>query len=185
MENIVVQPYSAQWAKDFQKAKAFFSEELQGLKYQLEHVGSTSVEGLWAKPILDMDIIVQSPDEREAVINRLSALGYTHLGDLGIPDREAFSYERDNPRITWMAHHLYVCLEGSESLGNHLLLRDHLRKNPEARKAYAELKQSLAGQFSQDPLGYTQAKTAFITAILKEEGMENQDLDRIKRVNQP
>jgi GrpB-like predicted nucleotidyltransferase (UPF0157 family) len=110
-------------------------------------------------------------------------MGYVHRGDLGVPGREAFGFEPDNPLITWMDHHLYVCLRGCESLRNHLLLQKHLRENKEAVEAYSALKRKLAQEFSKDIDAYVEGKTALIKGFLKAEGMDMDALARIEAVN--
>ena len=81
----------------------------------VEHVGSTAVPGLAAKPIIDMDVVVAAPDNLSEAIERLATLGYVHRGNLGIDDREAFDSPQGLP-----AHHLYLCLGESAALANHL-----------------------------------------------------------------
>src|SRR5262245_51865013 len=104
---------------------------LAGVAVTIEHVGSTAVPGLAAKPIIDMDVVIRSRSDLPAVITRLATLGYQHQGDLGIPDREAF---RPPPGLP--PHHLYVCLAGCAALRNHITLRDHLRSHPADAATY-------------------------------------------------
>lgn len=183
MSDIVVEKYNPNWEEEFNKAYKFYKNLINGLDVKIEHVGSTSVKGLWAKPILDIDIIVKDDNDSKRVITLLKGVGYKHLGDLGIQGREAFSYEENNPDITWMRHHLYVCLENCENLRNHLLLRKHLRNNPESVKLYSELKKDLAVKFNNDIDAYVDGKTDLISSFLKEEGMKSNELDRIEAVN--
>jgi GrpB-like predicted nucleotidyltransferase (UPF0157 family) len=95
------------------------------------------------------------------VIERLGRLGYDHEGDLGVPGRDAFAAAPASP-----PHHLYVCPVDSPALTRHLALRDLLRADPGAAAAYAGLKRSLAVRFRHDRVAYTDAKTAFIDALL-------------------
>ncbi len=133
---------------------------LRGIALAIEHVGSTSVPGLAAKPIIDIDAVIPSPTEMPAAIDRLAALGYVHSGNLGIAGREAFESPAALP-----AHHLYVCLKGGSALRNHLAVRDYLRRNPAAAAAYGRLKIQLAEQFPYDIESYLAAKTDFLTTI--------------------
>src|SRR6185436_17206244 len=114
---------------------------VQDLALAIEHVGSTSVPGLAAKPIIDMTVIVRSADITRT-IERLATIGYVHRGNLGIEDREAFHNPPQSP-----AHHLYLCAAGSLGLLNPLALRDYLRIHPDAVRAYGELKKTLAQRF--------------------------------------
>ncbi|MDA3846535.1 MAG: GrpB family protein [Vallitaleaceae bacterium] len=183
MKEIQVVEYNPNWKFEFEKAKAFYDELLQGVKAEVVHVGSTSIEGLWAKPILDIDIIVNNQQDTKKVIVLLESVGYMHAGNLGIEGREAFKYTIDNEYINWMEHHLYLCLRGHESLQNHLLLQRHLRKNKKAVEAYSQLKRELAKEYANDMDSYIDKKTDMITRFLKEEGMEDDSLTNIKEAN--
>ena len=127
-----------------------------------EHVGSTAVEGLAAKPIIDIDIVVSSMNALLKVIERLVPLGYVHQGELGIQGRHAFFQQENVSKL-----HLYVCLEGSLGLRNHLALRDYLRAHPSAVKEYSNLKKRLAQQYPNNIDCYVEGKTSFIAAILE------------------
>jgi len=182
-KKITVVPYEKRWKEEFKKAYNFYSELLEGLDVSIEHVGSTSVEGLRAKPILDIDIIVPNSQVCLEVIEKLTSVGYEHTGNLGVEGREAFRYSEDNEYIHWMKHHLYVCIEGSENLVNHLLLRNHLRNNKSAAEEYGKLKQELAEKYPNDIDAYVKGKTSFIINILEKEGMDKEALNRITRIN--
>jgi len=156
---------------------------LKAVDSEVVHVGSTSVEGLWAKPILDIDIIVDNTYDSKRAIKLLENAGYTHIGNLGIEGREAFKYSDDNQNIRWMDHHLYVCIRGTENLRNHLLLQKHLRNNKEAVQKYSELKRELALKYPNDIDSYIENKTELITSFLKAEGMDLGALSIIESIN--
>ena len=183
MNKIVVEKYNPNWKIEFEKAKIFYMNLLSKIKIKVEHVGSTSVEGLWAKPILDIDIIVNSTKESKMVIELLESVDYVHLGDLGLEGREAFKYEKNNQYIKWMDHHLYVCIEDCDNLRNHLLIRNHLRNNKESAVAYSKLKRELAEKFPNDIDSYIDGKTELLTEILKQEGMVNEEIEKIELIN--
>lgn len=183
MRKITVVPYDPNWKREFEKAKVFYEEQLKGLDFEVLHVGSTSVEGLWAKPILDIDIVVKDERDSLLVIQLMESVGYVHVGNMGIEGREVLKYEENNPLITWMEHHLYVCMEGNENLRNHLLLKRHLENHPEAVKAYSDLKRKLAGEHSDDIDAYIDGKTDLITGFLAAEGMKMDELERIEVIN--
>lgn len=183
MRKIIVESYNPKWKEEFEKAKTFYDKLLENINVKIEHVGSTSIEGLSAKPILDIDIIVQNEENCKQAIKLLESVGYNHIGNLGVDGREMLKYNPNNPRINWMEHHLYVCMQGSENLINHLLLREHLRNNKESVKVYGELKQELADRYTNDIDSYIKGKTEFITTILKSEGMDLEELERIKKIN--
>lgn len=158
---ITISPYSPQWPEDFAALKANIWPAVAAESIDIQHVGSTSVPELCAKPIIDIDIIVADRSRLAKVIRALAGIGYRHLGDLGIPGREAF--KGDDQAIS---HHLYACLAGSPALKNHLTLRDHLRSHPADREAYGALKRNLARTFPHDIDSYIDGKTAFIEGIL-------------------
>ena len=177
MGQVVVVDYDPNWPRVFATLRAPLVQELAELAVAVEHVGSTSVPGLAAKPVIDIDVVVVERDVPETVA-RLKTLGYEHLGDGGIPQREAF---RRPPGS--VVHHLYVCPSTSAALANHLVVRDHLRANPSDARAYGDLKKQLAIDFADDVDGYVEAKTAFLLAILRRHGFSSDLLREIERAN--
>jgi len=183
MKEIKVEEYNQEWKLEFKKAKLFYEELLIDMALEIVHVGSTSIEGLWSKPILDIDIIVRDETMSKKVIKRLQSVGYIHQGNLGVEGREAFKYSKENCNLNWMAHHLYVCIKGNENLKNHLLLQKHLRKNKESVKKYSALKRELAKKYPNDIISYIDGKTELILSFLKAEGMNLEEISRIESVN--
>jgi GrpB-like predicted nucleotidyltransferase (UPF0157 family) len=174
---IHVVDYDPRWPLVFEELRATVSAAVGDMALSIEHVGSTSVPGLAAKPVIDMDIVVAESDVAHA-IEGLGKIGYTHRGDLGIPFREAF-----RPPPGSHPHHLYVCPAHSPALANHLAFRDYLRGNAAATREYGALKKSLAGDFGHDIDGYVEAKTGFIVAVLKKVGLSTEALAEIERMN--
>lgn len=174
MRTIVVQDYDSAWPEQFEMVRRELWPAVSDFAVAIEHVGSTSVPGLAAKPILDIDIIVPSGDDVPLAIARLAALGYIHRGDLGVEAREAFRPPPGPP-----ARHVYVCPQGVLSLRNHLALRDHLRNNRASAEAYGALKKKLADQFPHDIDGYLVGKTGFIRDILRACGFTEEECGRI------
>jgi GrpB-like predicted nucleotidyltransferase (UPF0157 family) len=129
----------------------------------IEHIGSTSVPGLSAKPIIDILATVESYEGARELIAPLEELGYVYCGEFGIPRRHYFDREDDAGRDT---HHLHVLEPGSAEAANHLLFRNHLRANAADREAYAALKRELIAKFAEDRAAYTEAKAAFIQNAL-------------------
>ena len=183
MKDINVEEYNSAWKVEFQKSKTFYEKVLKDIEVEIVHVGSTSIEGLWAKPILDIDIIVNNAADCERTIESLKSVGYIHIGNLGIEGREAFKYSVDNSYIQWMEHNLYVCIRGNENLRNHLLLQKHLLKNKSAVAKYSTLKRNLAKKYPNDIDSYVEGKTKLITVFLKAEGMGKDELERIESIN--
>ena len=177
MPAIVVVDYDPSWPALFATLRARIAQALGDVALAIEHVGSTAVPGLAAKPIVDIAAVVR-PGDVATAIDRLTASGYVHKGDLGVPGREAMAHPDGTPR-----HHLYVCPEGNLALANQRAVRDHLRANPAAARAYGELKRRLAIEFADDVDGYVDGKTAFILDILRACGFEDRDLRDIAAIN--
>ena len=163
-KRVAVLPYNTAWKCEFEKIKIELQNALGDLTLGIEHVGSTSVEGLAAKPCIDIDVIIKDYSVFDAVVKKLSEIGYMHEGNLGIYDREAFDYS-DKPHL--MKHHLYVCPEYSEELKRHVRFRDFLRANPDAVKKYSAVKENAATLFPNDIDKYIQYKAPFIEEIYK------------------
>jgi GrpB-like predicted nucleotidyltransferase (UPF0157 family) len=169
---IVLVPYDPSWPDTFAALRAVLAGSLGPVALAIEHVGSTAVPGLAAKPILDIDVVIESNEQLPDAVRRLGGLGYDYQGDLGIAGREAFGRSgddvpRDGSGRLWPAHHLYVCPLGSAELARHLAFRDYLRADPAAAQAYGDLKHDLAQRFGSDRDGYSRAKTAFVEQALQ------------------
>ena len=177
---ISIEDHDPRWARQFESLRARFLSVLAGHDVDIQHIGSTAVPGLAAKPILDIDVIVPKGGDIPAVIACLCTLGYQHVGDLGVPERESL---REISPTEGPRHHLYVCREGALSLRNHLLLRDYLRQHPDAAHEYATLKRGLAAGFPHDIDVYCSGKSEFITDILGRCGMTPEEQESIRSIN--
>jgi GrpB-like predicted nucleotidyltransferase (UPF0157 family) len=170
---VAVVPYDPAWPATFEALREVYVAALGGIAAAVEHVGSTSVPNLAAKPIIDIDVVIPSIVDVAEAVRRLGVLGYRHQGDLGVPGREAFTRDgaRDVPRSgrgrLWPDHHLYLCAAGSRELRRHLEFRDALRADPIAAASYGALKIALAAKFRDDRERYTDGKTDFIEGILE------------------
>jgi GrpB-like predicted nucleotidyltransferase (UPF0157 family) len=162
LREIAVLPYDPNWAAEFERIRAHVAPALSGLAISIEHVGSTSVSGLWAKPILDIDVSIPSYAEFPEVTRRLEALGYRHRGDLGVPTRESFAYEGE---IDFMRQHFYVCPADSPEMRRHVALRDYLRAHPDARDEYSRIKREGARLYPHDIDRYIAHKGPFVRGI--------------------
>jgi GrpB-like predicted nucleotidyltransferase (UPF0157 family) len=165
-ERVIIVPYNPEWPAWFAQIKTFVETALVSVAHTIEHVGSTSIPGMMAKPIIDTDIIVDRP-VFPTVKDRLAEIGYLHQGDLGLSDREAFTLIDPHTIDVLPTHHLYVCITGACELRKHLLFRDYLRTHDSDAQAYATLKSRLADQFGDDREGYTEAKSEFIMGIMR------------------
>ncbi|KAL7770108.1 hypothetical protein CFE70_000041 [Pyrenophora teres f. teres 0-1] len=176
---VVVEQYNTEWPQQFEKIKADLEGYLQGVDYlSIEHVGSTAVPGLAAKPFIDVDIIV-TRDNVQSVNDALIANGkLDYLGELGIVDRHAFKDPSNTTR-----HNIYVCVDGAIQTRNHLSLRNTLRSNPTLLSEYATAKLSLAAT-STNIVDYIVGKSAIIQKILQaSNAFSKEDLAAIARAN--
>lgn len=184
---ITIEPYTATWDLNYQKLRGVIRNLVKGLDTDIQHVGSTSVPGLAAKPIIDIDIIVDNVASLPSITEKLEAVGYRSLGSMGIPGRYAFSQNRpsvpfgDKDSI-YIKHNLYVCEKNSTALKNHLLFRDYLRNNTDAVMAYSALKYKIAAQ-TTDIDQYVAQKTEFIISILIKCGLTVEALQEIRTSN--
>jgi len=157
----IVVPYDPVWPQQFEAARAEILAVVGHLLRRLEHIGSTSVPGLAAKPIIDMMASVQHLQDGHTAQPALAALGY-ELVETGMPNR-LFFQRRTGPGTS--THHLHVVSEDSWATRNELLLRDYLRRDPEQARRYGELKQRLTRELGGgEP--YTRAKTALIQELV-------------------
>lgn len=166
MQSVKMVDYDPEWPEQFESLRRRIAAALGPLALAIEHVGSTSVPNMCAKPIIDLDVVVR-PEDVPAAISAVEALGYRHEGNLGIAGREAFRWVADFPE-----HHLYVCPKGSPALERHLLIRDYLRKHPEIAREYAALKKDLAQKYRDNRTKYQAAKAEFVDSLLEKAKIE-------------
>ncbi len=159
---VIIVEYDPRWPFLFEEIRATVAAALGDLVVTVEHVGSTAVPGLAAKPIIDLDVVIPSLSDMPAAIERLATLGYVHQGDLGITGREAFRAPHQDPK-----HHLYVCPLDSEELRRHRAFREYLLTHPDEATAYGALKKACALRFSDDRSAYVEAKGPFVAEILR------------------
>jgi GrpB-like predicted nucleotidyltransferase (UPF0157 family) len=178
MRPIKVVAYDPAWPDLFARLRAPVWAVVQDYALSIEHVGSTSVPGLAAKPVIDISVVVKTDADVPRTIAALATLGYAHRGNLGIEGREAFRAPANLP-----PHHLYVCPAGSLALRNHIVLRDYLRAHPDVARQYGVLKKQLAAQFPDDIESYVAGKTAFIVRILRVSGFSPDQVASIAAAN--
>jgi GrpB-like predicted nucleotidyltransferase (UPF0157 family) len=154
---VIILDYDPNWPGLFQSLRKRIADALGDMAAAIEHVGSTAVPHLAAKPIIDIDVLLASETMLPAAIERLAKLGYVHRGNLGVPEREAFFAPANDP-----SHHLYVCPPSSAEFRRHLAFRDYLRAHPREAKIYAGLKIALAERFREDRPAYNTAKGEFV-----------------------
>ena len=167
-KKVIVLPYDRAWKDAFEDIRKEVADALGDLAIGIEHVGSTAVEGLSAKPCIDLDVVIADNSVFEEVVRKLGSIGYFHEGDLGIRDREAFRYDGKHHLLF---HHLYVCPRHSRELHRHLTFRDFLRSDPEAAQKYGRAKETAARLFPEDIDGYMAYKSSCIAQLYEQCGL--------------
>lgn len=178
--SIEVVAYDPSWPIWFEKVAATLRSALaDGPEASVEHVGSTSVPGLAAKPVLDIDIIV-APEDVPAAVAALERIGYRHRGDLGVAGREAFHAPDADPR-----RHVYVCAAGTLNVRNHLAVRDVLRRRDDLRDEYAAVKLALVADPTMDIETYIAGKSDVLQKVLALADLTADERRQILSLNDP
>jgi GrpB-like predicted nucleotidyltransferase (UPF0157 family) len=159
--------YKKEWKTLFQKEKKLLLSAIGDFAPAVEHIGSTAIPQLEAKPIIDIMIGVRDFSEVEKYLSPLRKIGYEYRGELGIKGRPFFR----KGTATASTHHLSLVRFGGEIWTRQLFFRDYLLEHAEAARSYGELKRDLAAKFKNDREAYTNAKTEFIEEILRKSGL--------------
>ncbi|WP_442600675.1 GrpB family protein [Paenibacillus sp. KN14-4R] len=163
-EEVMISAYNPDWILEYECEKEKLTEALADVMQGIEHIGSTSVPGLSAKPVIDMMIGVRNLQEiQDHHKESLHAIGYEFVDHAQFPERRFFR------KGAWRAgtHHLHMYTIDSEHWQSNLLFRDYLRKNPDTCKAYMDLKNALKSLYPNDRVKYTEAKAPFIRSVIK------------------
>jgi GrpB-like predicted nucleotidyltransferase (UPF0157 family) len=169
-DTVIIVPYDPAWPKQYEVEKERLQEALGSLIVQIEHVGSTAVPGVGAKPIIDIMIILSDINNISGCVLSLKNIGYEHLGEYGIPGRHFF--RKFSKKAGERTHHLHIVGAGNDFIEKHLLFRDYLRSNLETAQQYYQLKKELAAKYNNDRDSYTEAKTTFIESVLSNAKIE-------------
>ena len=166
----LVVPYDSEWPRRFAEIRAVIERNIPGKFHAIEHIGSTSVPGMAAKPIIDIDVAVRE-GQFDAVRQRLEALGYEWEGEKGVPGRHSFRLRDATLTSALALHHLYVLEAEAEELRRMRAFRDYLRAHPdEVARLSAhklELAERLAIELDDDRYAYQKAKAAMVLEILE------------------
>ena len=157
---MLIQEYNPNWANYFEKIKEVINSSIFNYILDIQHVGSTAVPNLAAKPIIDIDIIYGKESDFDYIKTTLEKLGYYHNGNQGIEGREVF---KRNGKIVdeildKITHHLYVCKSNCLELQRHILFRDYLRKDKLTCKFYEKLKYKIAEETQNNKANYAALK---------------------------
>ena len=169
---LVVLPYNPNWKIEFERIRDYLMEQIGDLVIEIKHVGSTSVPGLCAKPIIDIVAMMESYDVFPEIVVRLEKVNYKHEGNGCIKEREVF--KRLIPD-DFMDYHFYVCPKDSEESRRQNIFRNVLLNNKDIADEYGKLKLRLIGEVNGDRVLYTDSKTDFIVGVINkaiQEGAE-------------
>jgi GrpB-like predicted nucleotidyltransferase (UPF0157 family)/Ser/Thr protein kinase RdoA (MazF antagonist) len=165
IDRVEIKPYDANWPSAFEIEAKLIKEALGHNCLAIHHVGSTSVPGLAAKPIIDMIPVVKDITEVDNYNAAMEVLGYKAMGEYGIPMRRYFQKGLEH-----RTHNIHVFEQNNPEIDRHLKFRDWMRTHPEDMQAYADLKKNLAIRFKNDIFSYCLEKEDFIAAIDKKAG---------------
>ena len=167
---IEVVPYAPEWPGLFEFEARRIQEACGDTIVVVEHIGSTAVPGLLAKPILDMMPGLRSYQDGFKTIEPLKQLGYEYFGENGIPGRHYFNLVYEQRTIL----HVHMIEMGTEFWQRHLLFRDYLRAHPTVAAQYAQLKKELAVRYRNERTAYTEGKSEFINSVLQKARLTRQ-----------
>ena len=159
---IYMVPHNPDWRQEFENEAKKITDAVGANAVTLHHIGSTAIPNIYAKPVIDILLVVQNHTELDARQAAMEALGYEALGEGGIPARRYF--RRDNA-LGDRTHQAHAFEAGSPQIARHLAFRDYMINNPDAAQAYSALKRELAAQHPSDIEAYMDGKEAFIREI--------------------
>ena len=168
---IIIVPYAAVWPEHFQELERGIRTALGDIALRIDHIGSPSVPGLAAKPIIDLQVSVASFEPFDSLREPMERIGYIWRADNPDLTKRYFRESCGSPRT-----HVHVRLQGSWSEQFALLFRDSLRAHPEVAERYAAIKRELARRHRDDRHGYTEAKEPFIWRTMREASTWSQEV---------
>jgi GrpB-like predicted nucleotidyltransferase (UPF0157 family) len=163
---VILVPYEEAWPSLFEEERARIEDAIGPWVEEIEHIGSTAVPGLAAKPVIDIMVGVRGLEDSSALIGRLEAIGYEYVPEFEqqMPFRRYFRKLRGRRRT----HQIHLVeRSNAEWWDRHVLFRDHLRAHPEVAEGYARLKYEVSDRFREDRAAYTDAKTDFIAEVVR------------------
>jgi GrpB-like predicted nucleotidyltransferase (UPF0157 family) len=159
--HMTVVDYSNEWPKQYEREQDLLQATLGDVLESVHHIGSTSVPGLAAKPVIDILLEVQSLDRLDALNSAMESIGYTPKGEFGIPGRRYFPKGGDE-----RTHHVHAFASGDPLIAKYLAFRDYLRAHPAAVAEYAAVKMAASAAHQTDPEGYVAFKHGFVEQMV-------------------
>lgn len=177
--NILLIDYQPEWPAMYLHEERNLSRALAGIGATIEHVGSTSVPGLAAKPIIDIMAGLEDFSAADSLVPKIVGLGYEYISryEDTMPYRRYFVRRVDGAIEGRATHHLHIVFRGGTFWNRHLLFRNYLRTHPDARDDYAAMKRSLAERDWRDGNEYADAKTEFIREIERLAGAASGEIE--------
>lgn len=154
--------YNSNWKKEYEKEEKLLKEVLGDRIIEIHHIGSTSIEGLKAKPVIDILVVINSLDEITEIEEMLKPYDYENRGQQGVPDRYFFAKSPEDAR----SHYIHFVEPNSKTYYNQVYFKKYLIEHPEYIKKYCDLKQELAEKYADERPKYTAGKNEFITSVI-------------------
>lgn len=170
--SLEIAPYREDWPSLYGIEAKRIRRACGRLVVAIEHIGSTAVPDLAAKPILDIMPGLAKVEDGHGTVEPMRQLGYEYHGEHGIPGR--FHYDRHHAGRCII--HVHMFQVGTEDWERHLLFRDYLRQHPDVAKEYEALKRELSSRFQTDRVGYTDGKTEFIESVVQRARRGNREI---------
>ncbi|MFD2629947.1 GrpB family protein [Oceanobacillus kapialis] len=158
---VFLAPWTHTWQQEFQLEKEKIQQGLQQYILEIHHIGSTAVEGISAKPIIDIAVVLHDFHDGGHCVSHLESLGYAYRGTNILPERHYFN--KGEPRT----HQIHMYEKGSRFLMEQLMFRDYLRNNQDAKRDYEELKIQLSNANKHNKHKYAEEKTEFVRSVLE------------------
>ncbi|MEI6519551.1 MAG: GrpB family protein [bacterium] len=163
---VKLSPFSPQWEKLYKIEEKRIADALGALAMDIQHIGSTSIPGLSAKPVIDIAIMIPQISDLDKCIPLMESAGFEYLGDFGLPGRNFFVL--GNPRTC----HVHMVEKGSNHWKQWIIFRDYLVAHPDVAEKYDSLKKELAEKFPNDRESYLAGKAPLIAEILENAAKE-------------
>ncbi len=168
---VELEEYNSNWKKEYEKEEKLLKDVLGNRIIEIHHIGSTSIEGLQAKPIIDILIVINNLDEIAEIEEILKPYNYENRGQQGVSDRFFFAKGPEDAR----SHYIHFVEPNSNTYYNQIYFKRYLIDHPKYIKKYCDLKQELAKKYADERPKYTQGKNEFITDVINKAKMEYND----------
>lgn len=160
MRQVELVPYDPNWPMQFEQEAEKLKAILGSNAEAVHHIGSTAIPGIYAKPVIDILVVVKTLNKVDALNPEFESLGYACMGEYGIQGRRYYWKSQ-----TKRTHHVHLFEKGHSEIKRHLAFRDYMRAHPDAAQGYSWVKRCLAAEFPTDIVAYVNGKESFVRAI--------------------